>query len=110
MAVYADAAQQNLLLLADDAGDIVHDAKVIIAYDTQCDGILAAALACPACLDNTVAEPGPELRRVGAVLAVNLNAATAGYKAEYLIAVNRLAATGHLKVQPLQVLVNDEYV
>ena len=109
VAVDADAAQQNAFL-ADDAGDIVDDTQVIITHNTQGDGILTASLACPTCLNNAVTEACPQLRGVRAVLAMYLNTTAAGDKAEDIVAIHGLTAAGHLKIEALEVLVDNNYV
>ena len=108
--VDADAAEQNFLFLADDVGDVVDDADVVVANDTKGDGVLTAALACPLGSDNAVAEALTQLWSVGAVLAMYLDAAATGDKAKDIVAIDRLAAFRHLEVDTLQVLVDDEDV
>ena len=56
VAVDADAAEQNLLFLADDVRDVVDDADVVVAYDAKGDGVLTATLPCPLRFDYSVAE------------------------------------------------------
>ena len=60
VAVDADAAEQDFLFLADDVCDVVDDSDVVIADDAKGDGVLAAALACPFCLDDAVADIKPQ--------------------------------------------------
>lgn len=106
--VDADAAKQNLFFLADDVGNVVDDTDVVVANDAKGDGVLAAALASPFRLDNSVAEALAKLRGIGAVLPVNLDAAATCDEAKDLVAIDGLAASCHLEIETFQVLVNDK--
>ena len=109
--VDADGAQQDVALLADDGGDVRHDADVVVSDDAQRDGVLLAlALAGPAGLDDAVGEAGVHLAGIGAVAAVDLDAAGDGHEAEHLVTVDGVAAFGQLEVESFQVLVDDEHV
>ena len=109
MTVDTDTAQENSLL-ADDTGNIVDDTQIIIAYDAKCDGVLAATLASPASLDDTVSEALTQLWGIGTVLAMNLYAASAGYEAKDVVTIDGLATTCHLEVEAFQLLVDDNDV
>ena len=110
VAVYADAAEREFLVLAYDARDVVHDADIVIAHDTQRDGIHRRALAAPSRLHDAVAEALAQLRGVGTVATVYLDASVDGDEAEDLIAIYRLAAFSQLEVDALQIAVDDEHV
>lgn len=46
----------NLLLLRDDACDVVHDAEVVVSYNAQRYVILRCSLAAPSCFHYSIAE------------------------------------------------------
>ena len=109
--VDADAAQADAGLLGDDGGDVGDDADVVVPHYAEGDGVLRAlALACPPCLDNAVAEACMQFGRIGAVAAVNLDAAIDTDEAEHVVAIDGIAALGQLEVNAFQVLVDDEHV
>ena len=56
VAVDIDAAQNQLLVLRDDAGEIVDNAYIVVTYHTQRNAILRRALAAPLGLDDAIAE------------------------------------------------------
>ena len=110
MTVNADASEQDFLLLADDAGDVVDDSQIVVAHHLERDGILISSLAGPLRLDDAVAEAFAQLGRVGTSGAVDFDTSAACDKTEYVVAIDGLTATSHLKVQPLETFVDDQHV
>ena len=90
--VDVDRAQDEFLVLRYDAGEVVDNADVVVADDTQGDGILAGALAAPLGTYDTIAEALLQLWGVGTVLTVYLDAAIDGDKAKHLVAIDGLTA------------------
>ena len=83
MRVDIDGAQHELLVLGDDARQIVHNADIIIAHDTQGDAVLRRALPTPLRLDNALTITASQFRRIRTVGTVDLDTAIDGDKAEY---------------------------
>ena len=108
--VYADGAQVDVGFLADNGGEVVDHAQVVVAHDAQRDGVLLVALAGPAGTDDAIAEAFAQGRGVGAVVAVNLDAAAGRDEAKDVVAVDGATAAGQLEVDALEVLVDDEDV
>ena len=71
---------------------------------------LARALAAPFCLDDAIAEAATEFLGVRAVYAVNLDTLADGDEAEDWVSVDRMAAVSQLKVDTLQMLVDNQHV
>lgn len=110
MGVDIDGSHHDLLVLADDVGDVADDADVVIADDAQRDVVVGTALAAPLRTDDAVAKAALHLGSVGAVGTVDLDAAIDGDEAKHLVAIDGVAAAGEREVDALEALVDDEHV
>ena len=111
MRIYAYAPQRDSGFFGDDGSDVRYDTDVVVPHYTQCDGVLGPlGFTRPACLYDTVSETLAQVARVRAIATVYFDTAAYGDKAEYLVAVDWIAATCQFEVQPFQVLVDDEHV
>lgn len=99
-----------MFVFGDDGGDVVDHAEVVLAHHTQGDGIFASSLAGPAGRDYAVAETFAQGRGVRAVDTVDFDAAARGDKTKHFVAIDGVAATGHLEVDAFEVAVYHEHV
>ena len=100
----------NLLLLRDDACDVVHDTEVVVSYNAQRYVILRCSLAAPSCFHYSIAETLTQFGGIRTVLAMYLDAAVHGHEAEYLVAVDRMAALCQRVVYAFKVAVDNQLV
>ena len=92
--IYAYAPQRNSGFFGDDGSDVRYDTDVVVPHYTQCDGVLGPlGFTRPACLYDTVSETLAQVARVRAIAAVYFDTSAYGDKAEYLVAVDWIAAT-----------------
>ena len=105
-----DGAHHDFFFFRDDARDVVDDAQVVVAHHFEGEAVLTGVFAAPAGLDDAVAESAAQFGGIGAVVAVDFDAAAHGDEAEDGVAVDGLAAFGQGEVQAFEVAVDDEHV
>ena len=103
-----DGAHHDTLILGDDGCDIRHNANVVVAYDTQRDGILSTPLATPLRLDDTVSETATQLRSIGTIATMDLYAAGYSDEAEDIVSIYRMTTAGKDIVKVFLALVYDK--
>ena len=104
-----DGAEHDARLFADHGRDVGDDAQIIVADDVERDGVTVRPLAAPARLDGAIAEATEHVLRVGAVRAVDLDAAR-GDEAEDGIAEDGVATFGQVILHAREVLVDHEHI
>ena len=108
--VDGDAAHRDAFFFGNDRRDVGYDADVVVADDSQHDGVLRPLFARPAGFYDAVSELGAQIFGIGAVLAVYFDASLGGDEPEYLVSENGVAAFRQFVVEPFDVLVDDQFV
>ena len=108
--VDVDRAQHQSLILGDDTREIVHDTDIIGTDHTQGDGVLRGPFPTPSGFHHTIAIATTQLRRIGTVLTVDLDAAVDRHEAEDRIAIDGMAAACQLVVETFEVTIDHQRV
>lgn len=106
----ADRAHVDVHVVGNDLGDGVDEAYVVDAGEVEADLELFGGARRPLGLHRAVGVLGKEVGGVGAVLAVDLDAAAHHHKPKHLVAGDGVAATREAVIDFLETLANEEHV
>ena len=106
----ADGAHVDVHVVGDDLGDGVDEAHVVDAGEVEADLELFGGARRPLGLHGAVGVLGEQVGRVGAVLAVHLDAAAHHHKSEHGIARDGVAAAREAVVDFLEAFPDEQDV